>query len=255
MPNAIKYKEGNLTGSLQKGNVALGISVQGPTSTTGWYSGLTPDLNRYVVYKTDASNTPRIFYPADDSELIRLAKQEGATGANTGSAAAVLAWIGTQSNLIAANFEYEDIVTDGLVFNADAGFVGSYPTINTTLYDLSGNSYNGTLTNGPTFNSANSGSIVFDGIDDFINLPINSSFNTPSVTFEVWANLQSINDRHIIYVNWTGNSLEVNSNRSVVMYNYSSGGQLGAGTNTGVFNWDTWTHFFGFLKSLTYIYV
>jgi hypothetical protein len=127
MPNAIKYKEGNLTGSLQKDNVALGISVQGPTSTTGWYSGLTPDLNRYVVYKTDASNTPRIFYPADDSELIRLAKQEGATGVNTGSAISVLSWMATQTNLMVVNKNYPDIVTDELSLLVDASFTPSYP--------------------------------------------------------------------------------------------------------------------------------
>jgi hypothetical protein len=36
---------------------------------------------------------------------------------------------------------------------------------------LSGNSNNGTLTNGPTFSSVNLGSIVFDGVDDFVSVP------------------------------------------------------------------------------------
>lgn len=36
----------------------------------------------------------------------------------------------------------------------------------TTLSDLSGRGNNGTLTNGPTFSSANGGSIVFDAVDD-----------------------------------------------------------------------------------------
>jgi len=36
--------------------------------------------------------------------------------------------------------------------------------------DLSGNNNNGTLTNGPTFNSANGGSIAYDGADDSVNL-------------------------------------------------------------------------------------
>jgi hypothetical protein len=39
----------------------------------------------------------------------------------------------------------------------------------TTWLDLSGNGRNGTMTNGPTYNNANGGSIVFDGVDDFIN--------------------------------------------------------------------------------------
>ena len=186
MPNAVKYKTGNLTGSLQKGNVALGISGSlGPTSTTGWYNGPNPVTGKYQIFETAASGDPDVYCPQDDAELIKFARWKGATGANTGSAAAVLAWIGTQTNLMAANFQYEGIVTDGLVLNLDAGFVGSYPTTNTTWYDLSGNTNNGTLTNGPTFNSANSGSIVFDGVDDLINA---SAINVgTNFTVNVWA--------------------------------------------------------------------
>ena len=137
-----------------------------------------------------------------------------------------------------------NIVTNGLVFYVDAANYLSYTSGSTTWFDLAG-SNNGTLTNGPTFNTGSGGNIVFDGVDDFISIPINSVFNTPSVTFEVWANLQTINDRHILYVNWQGNSLEVNSDRSVVMFNYSSLSQQGARTAASVFNWDTWTHFVG----------
>ena len=187
MPNTIKYKTGNLTGSFQKGNVALGVTAQGPTSITGFYAGYSgnPASGRYIVYEVDASNPPKIYYPANDTELINLAKQEGATGANTGSVASVLAWIGTQSNLIATNIEYENIVTDGLTLSYDAGFVGSYPTTGTTWYDLSGNSSNGTLINGPTFNSSNGGSIVFDAADDSVQLPNIVQNSDSSTTIEV----------------------------------------------------------------------
>jgi hypothetical protein len=135
MPNAIKYKAGNLTGSLQKGNVALGVSGSfGPTSTTGWYNGPNPPTSGlYQIIETAASGDPEVYSPQNDAELIRFARWKGATGANTGSAAAVLAWIGTQTNLMAINFQYENIVTDGLVLNLDAGFVGSYPTIRILL--------------------------------------------------------------------------------------------------------------------------
>ena len=43
----------------------------------------------------------------------------------------------------------------------------SYFKLETTWTDLSGNGNNGTLTNGPTYNSANGGSLVFDGTDDY----------------------------------------------------------------------------------------
>ena len=54
------------------------------------------------------------------------------------------------------------VVTDGLVFYADAGNEDSYAGSGTTWNDMiSGNV--GTLYNGPTFDSANGGSIDFDG--------------------------------------------------------------------------------------------
>jgi len=54
------------------------------------------------------------------------------------------------------------IVTNGLIHYLDAGNRQSYVSGSTTWLDLSGNGNTGTLTNGPTFNSANLGSIVFD---------------------------------------------------------------------------------------------
>ena len=75
------------------------------------------------------------------------------------------------------------IVTDGLVFCVDAGDKMSYPGAGTTWTDLSKNRNNGTLVNGPTFDSANGGSIVFDGINDYVNLGTASSlFPGPSIT-------------------------------------------------------------------------
>jgi hypothetical protein len=138
-----------------------------------------------------------------------------------------------------------NIVTNGLVLALDAGNIKSYQSGSTIWYDKSGNGFNGTLTNGPTFNSGSGGSIVFDGVDDFVSLPINSSFNTPSITFELWANLNSTAARHILMLNWQGNSFEVNSDRSVAMFNYSSGGQLGATSAASIFDWGSWTHFLG----------
>jgi len=59
------------------------------------------------------------------------------------------------------------IVTDGLVFYVDAGNGNSYPGSGTTWNDLVGGN-DGTLTNGPTFDSGNGGSIVFDGVNDYV---------------------------------------------------------------------------------------
>jgi hypothetical protein len=59
------------------------------------------------------------------------------------------------------------IVTDGLVLCLDAANRKSYPGSGTSWTDLSGRGNNGTLTNGPTFSN---NSIVFDGVDDKVEL-------------------------------------------------------------------------------------
>lgn len=61
------------------------------------------------------------------------------------------------------------IVTDGLVFYVDAGNEDSYPGSGTTWSDLVG-SNDGTLTNGPTYDSGNGGRIVFDGVNDSVEM-------------------------------------------------------------------------------------
>lgn len=62
------------------------------------------------------------------------------------------------------------IVTNGLVLCLDAANRKSYPGSGTTWFDLGKNFRNGTFNNGTTFSSVNNGTIVFDGVDDFIEL-------------------------------------------------------------------------------------
>jgi hypothetical protein len=173
MPNYIQYSTSIPSGSLKKGNAALGIadSVAGPTSTNGWYTGINPPTGSYTVYEVAASGDPDIYCPINSTELINLVRSKGATGGNTGSVAAALAWIATQPNLLATNEVYPNIVTSGSIMNLDAGFVGSYPTTGSTWYDISGNNLSGSLVNSPTFNS--NGYINFDGADDYIRVNSN----------------------------------------------------------------------------------
>jgi hypothetical protein len=76
---------------------------------------------------------------------------------------------------------------DGLVLNLDAGITQSYPGSGTIWTDVNGlgPKNNGTLTNGPTFNSANGGSIVFDGVDDYVTIP-NFNYGRTSFSVESW---------------------------------------------------------------------
>jgi len=85
-----------------------------------------------------------------------------------------------------------DMIQDGLVLALDAADRNSYPGSGTTCRDLSGNNNSGSLTNGPTFDSANGGSIVFDGVDDFINCGNNSTVQITIGTISSWVKLSSI---------------------------------------------------------------
>ena len=60
------------------------------------------------------------------------------------------------------------MIQDGLVLALDASDRNSYVSGSTTWTDLSGINNNGTLVNGPTFNSSNGGNIVFDGTNDYV---------------------------------------------------------------------------------------
>jgi hypothetical protein len=77
-----------------------------------------------------------------------------------------------------------NIVTDGLVFAVDAANPSSYPGSGTTWKDQTVNQNDGTLINGPTFDSGNCGSIVFDGVNDYVNFGTNIFTNYLSGTTE-----------------------------------------------------------------------
>ena len=91
----------------------------------------------------------------------------------------------------------------GLVLNLDAGNIASYPGTGTTWYDVSGNTNNGTLTNGPTFSSADGGTIVLDGVDDYISIPSSTLFggSDRSFTLMMWVYGQPSSTG---YVGWFG---------------------------------------------------
>ena len=79
------------------------------------------------------------------------------------------------------------IVTDGLIVYLDAANPKSYQTTSTTWTDLSGKGNDGTLINGPIFDSADNGSIVFDGVDDYTTIPSNTLLNIDlGVTISIW---------------------------------------------------------------------
>lgn len=78
------------------------------------------------------------------------------------------------------------IVTDGLVLNLDGANPKSYVSGSTIWTDLTYYRNNGTLINGPTYNSNNNGSIVFDGTNDYVNTDFIPTIGIGDITYDVW---------------------------------------------------------------------
>jgi hypothetical protein len=119
------------------------------------------------------------------------------------------------------------------ILNLDAGNSLSYSGTGTTWTDMSGGDHSGTLTNGPTYSSADGGSIVFDGTNDYVQC--SGSLTTSAATFIVWIKRNGPQDDYdgIMYsrsatatgltVYGTTNKLSYTWNNAINTYQWDSG--------------------------------
>jgi len=208
MPNGIKYNISAESLALKKGNfyIATGDVGKGPTSTSGFYNGITPPANGYTIYLNKGSGGPSIYVASNDSELISVTNK--ISGSNYSTVAQCLSYFAEQTDKMVLNNDYSPTITNGLVLNLDAGFTPSYPRNGTTWYDISVSGPNNvTLTNGPTYNSI--GYLTFDGSDDYANFYAPSLGTTTTV--EMLCKMGSAYDGKMFfgflyYDVWCGNS-------------------------------------------------
>jgi hypothetical protein len=100
-------------------------------------------------------------------------------------------------------------VTSGLVLELDAGNIKSYQSGSTTWFDKSGFANNGTLINGPTFNTGSNGSIVFDGVDDYITLPNGLLLGTGDFTVNQWIKTDITEKGGTTFGNYPSGNLQI----------------------------------------------
>ena len=195
MPNAIKYNTSAETLALKKGNFYIGTGDvgKGPTSSTGYYNGITPPTGGYTIYLNKASGGPSIYTVTSDVQLIGLTNS--IAGASYTTAAQCLTYYAGQTDKMIFNRDYEGIVTSGLVLNVDAGFTPSYPKNGTSSYDLSGYENNGLLINGTNYLTTNGGIFEFDGTNDYISFGNNISLNPIYVTMSIFVKFNSFSSR------------------------------------------------------------
>ncbi len=219
------------TSALEKSNFLLGPSDTTSYFTTsdgGYYNAIIPPSGGYTIYAGEpatagaVAKAPAIFTSQNDTTLVTDAQNIFKTSFS--SASNVLSWAAPQNNILIVNREYEPIVTSGLVLNLDAGFTPSYPKEGTPFYDISGNGFNGTLTNSPSFDSSNGGIIVYDGVDDYVVIPHNTSLNLYPITLASWVNVSSGGDIINKYYSGSTNGYRVRVTTSgVSVYYFQSG--------------------------------
>jgi hypothetical protein len=177
----------------------------GSGETNSWSQGninIATSWQRYSqVFTYNAARTQFYFYNHNqqiDNVAVftefQLSLGSSPCGPGITTASESINWFLTQTDKMVFNIDYPAIITNGLILNLDAGFApsitslptnivgGSYGGYTPTWYDISSGGNNGSLINGPTYSSANGGSIVFDGVDDTVLFPAITLGSTFTIT-------------------------------------------------------------------------
>jgi len=155
-----------------------------------------------------------------------------------------------------------DIVQNGLVLDLDAADRNSYISGSTTWFDLSGNPNNGTLTNGPTYSSANGGSIVFDGTNDLIikNPPF-TGLPSSQLSVFIWIKFNNLSAVYYELVSqgrtpsnyegeWVLTTKNVSSSIRLSFFDYNSGYGFNMVNGNTILVTNQW-YYLGFIKNET----
>jgi hypothetical protein len=168
MSNGIKYSVSQQTNSLKKGNfwIATGDVDKGPTSSTDYWSAITPPLSGYTIYLNKSSNGPSIYVAQNDTNLINLTNLIGSQSFTTVGDS--LNWYNTQTDKMVFNIDYPAILTSGVTFISDVGTTLSYPLNSIRAYTFDPTTNGGYMeyANGAYYVSEYGGGFLLDGIDD-----------------------------------------------------------------------------------------
>jgi hypothetical protein len=128
------------------------------------------------------------------------------------------------------------IVRNGLMLHLDAANLKSYPGSGTAWTDLSGNNRHGTLINGVGYSSNNNGILTFDGLNDYVTVPHDTTISqqvfgtSTNFTLSSWVNTSVFKNWATVISKTFGSSY---SNTTVGIWINSTGYQVVAGSNEG----------------------
>ena len=250
MPNPVAVNDlSPISGSLQTSRVSYGVETAGKNygqdyNGTTWYSDIPNNSQFYTIisdnytanYYVSRSNAggayvegglpavdeysaPVFWITAGTSSLDiitivnGLPDRIGQTPFSSGSQA--LNWIASSSNYFAVGPPYEQIDADNLRLYLNANQVISYPTTQSTWYDLSGYNKNFTLYNGLQTSWNTKGWFTFDQTDDYA-LNTTSQFQSSSGTIIVTCYPNSGLDND--YIAGVGGDFTIGGSRAIGIY-------------------------------------
>ena len=170
MPNLFRSGSNTtITGSIFKTPFTIAVEpskIKGPTiPNTGFYNGIVPltgsttNNQQYAIYDVKSTQGPSIRVGVygiggfnDSNDLQSIGKQYGAPPSLynvQNNLPGLIKWF-NDNGYVVTNFDYGNIVTDGLALIYDAAYTPSYPSTGSIVYDLSGKGADGTL-NGNVF--------------------------------------------------------------------------------------------------------
>ena len=177
------------------------LSLNEWTNIVGTYDLANIKIYKNGVFVGQTAHTSAISYASANTTLT-IGRDDPIAGrymnANYGS---VLIYSRALSAVeVAQNYEAQKskfantIVQQGLVLNLDAGNPYSYAGAGSDWFDVSGNNYSGSLTNGPVYSNTNGGVFIFDGSNDYV---VTSNFtpNFSTKTLSGWVKLSSISQQ------------------------------------------------------------
>jgi hypothetical protein len=247
MPQPISYNTGApVSGSIQENSISYVIDGQ-QRNYRGGFGGLSwmseaPAANNVIFIGNTTSigrgpaNKP-LFYPAFNNTaaniLYAINTLPGSPG-NFTSTGSAYNWAVTNNFFINNSDDpIPRINADGMVLYVDANQPTSYPTTASTWYDLSGRNNNGTLINGPIWNS--NGWFDFDGTDDWVQLS-SLALSTTAYTKVAWFNPDGATSniisgggdgQHAFWMNGTATNLQAGHNGAWSTVDYSPGTMTG----------------------------
>lgn len=145
------------------------------------------------------------------------------------------------------------IIRDGLILNLDAADINSYPGSGTVWNDVSGNGNSGTLLNGPTYSDR---SIVFDGVNDYVNCGNNSILNVNQFTANFWVYFNISATKEILIKNNNTNNgigpFEIYQAGTSINHRINGSAVAGA-TSLGINNWNMVTLTYNQVNKILYL--